>query len=189
MPKVTVYGGTNNRDYSDRDKQQSAKLGVYLAGKGATVLTGGCWGFPHFVGLSAVNAGATVIGYSPALNEREHIEKYGYPIDGVTKMEYIPADGLHKADNFIKRSWDMSPFSDVVVALGGSWGTYLEILFSFIYKKTIILVEEFEGAAQAFSQTHAFFGSRDYNPDVHYGATIIKVATIDDAITTLEKLL
>jgi len=185
---VTVFGGTNNKEFTAAEEACSKKLGKYLGEVGAEVLTGACRGFPLFVGREAIKHGAKVIGYSPAMDEKEHVEKYGFPLDGVTDMEYIKKDGKHQADNFLTRSWEMTPYSDVVIALGGSWGTYTELLFSFWYKKTIILVEGFGGAVEAFGNTHKFFGSRCYNPGVHYGATLISVKTVDEAVAEIEKI-
>ncbi|MCL2846566.1 MAG: hypothetical protein FWE38_02640 [Firmicutes bacterium] len=186
--RVTVYGGTNNKAFTEQELDCSERLGRYLAKIGAEVLTGACRGFPRFVGREAARNGSKVIGYSPAMNEQEHIEKYKFPMDGVTHMEYIKVNGEHQADNFLRRSWDMVPFSDVAIALGGSWGTYTELLFSFWYKKTIILVQGFGGATEAFANTWNFFDSRDNNPAVHMGSTIINVANVDEAIAALEKL-
>jgi len=186
--RVTVYGGTNNKHYTEAELDCSEKLGKYLASIGAEVLTGACRGFPRFVGKAAKRDGAKVIGYSPAKNEKEHIEKYNFPMDGVTHMEYITRDGEHQADNFLRRSWDMVPFSDVAIALGGSWGTYTELLFSFWYKKTIILVHEFGGAVEAFLNTWSFFDNRDNNPAVHQGAKVINAKNVDEAIAALEKI-
>ena len=185
--KVTVYGGTNNKTYDANEVAGSEKLGTYLAGIGAEILTGACDGFPRFVGRAAKNAGGRVIGYSPALNEDDHINKYKFPMDGVTDMEYITDDGVNQADNFLRRSWDMNKYSDIVIALGGSWGTYTELLFSFWYKKIIILVKGYGGAVEAFNNTYNFFDQRDFNPAVHHGSEIIMVDTIEEAIAEVEK--
>jgi len=186
--KVTVYGGTNNKEYTKQEMECSHKLGKYLAGIGAEILTGACRGFPQFVGQEAIKHGGKVIGYSPALNEKDHVEKYGFPLDAVTHMEYIKKDGVNQADNFLTRSWEMTPYSDVVIALGGSWGTYTELLFSFWYKKTIILVKGFGGACEAFHNTWTFFDERCINPAVHHGANIILVDNVEQAIEQIEKL-
>ena len=185
--KIIVYGGTNNQHYSEKEMQQCRKLGKYLADIGSEVLTGACWGFPYFVGKAAVEAGGTVIGYTPAENKTEHIERYKFPMDGVSEMSYAKKSSS-MTESFLKRSWDMTPFSDVMIALGGSWGTYFEIMLSFFYKKTIILVSEFGGAAEAFDNTHKFFDERPVNPEVHRGSTIIRVKTIDDAIASVEEI-
>ena len=185
--KVTVYGGTNNKSYTDSEISACEKLGTWLAENKMEVLTGACKGMPYYTGRAAVKAGGKVVGYTPALNKKEHIEKYDFPMDGVTDLVYNKVRWYTQAENFLRRSWDMTPFSDVVVALGGSWGTYSELIFSFFGKKTIILVECFGGAVEAFINTYNFFGSRDVNPAVHLGPTIIKVKNIDGAIEEIKK--
>ena len=188
--KVTIYGGANNKKYTEKEIACSERLGAFLAKINAEVLTGACTGFPYFVGKAVIrnNPSAKVIGYSPALNQEEHISKYRFPLDGVTHIEYVQKDGIHKAENFLKRSMDMSSFSDIVIAMGGSWGTYSELLFSFFYKKTIILIKEFGGAVTAFKNTWNFFDSRDYYSGVHHGANIITVKNVDEAIKVLGKM-
>lgn len=185
--KVSVFGGTNNKNYTKREEEECKKLGVYLGTNKDEVLTGGCGGYPYFVGKAAVDNGSRVWGYSPALTEDEHVNTYGYPIDGVTDMLFKGDATVTRAESLLKRMQDMVPFAPVCVALGGSWGTYYELILAFWYKKTIILVEEFGAAVEAFSNTYEFFGKRDINPDVHYGPTIIKVKNIDGAIAELEK--
>ena len=186
--KITVYGGTNNLNYTPAEIAQSEKLGKYLASRKMEVLTGACRGFPEYVGRAALKAGAKVIGYSPAKDERDHVDNFQFPLDAVTHMEYKKIDGASQADNFFNRSLDMTKFCDVCIALGGSWGTYTELLFSFWYKKTIILVKGFNGAVEAFENTYNFFDKRDTNPAVHQGAKIIIVNSVDEAIAELEKV-
>jgi len=187
--KVTVYGGTNNKSYSAAEISECEKLGNWLAKSKIEILTGACKGMPYYTGRAAVKAGGKVIGYSPAINKKEHVEKYDFPLDGVSDLVYNKVRWYTQAENFLRRSWDMTPFSDVVVALGGSWGTYSELIFSFFAKKTIILVESFGGAVEAFINTYNFFGSRDVNPAVHNGSTIIKVKSIDEAIKVIKGML
>ena len=185
--KVTVYGGTNNKSYSEAEISECEKLGGWLATNGIEILTGACKGMPYYTGRAAVRAGGKVVGYTPALDKKEHTEKYGFPLDGTTDLVYNKVRYYTQAENFLHRSWDMTPFSDVVVALGGSWGTYSELIFSFFAKKTIVLVESFGGAVEAFINTYNFFGSRDVNPAVHLGPKIIRVRDIDGAIAEIEK--
>ena len=186
--KVTIYGGTNNKAYSKAEVSECEKLGAWLAKNKIDILTGACKGMPYYTGRAAVKAGGKVIGYTPALNKKEHVEKYGFPLDGTTDLVYNKVRYYTQAENFLHRSWDMTPFSDVVVALGGSWGTFSELIFSFFAKKTIILVQSFGGAVEAFINTYNFFGSKDVNPAVHNGATIIKVKDIDGAIAEIKRL-
>lgn len=182
--KITVYGGTNNKVYTDRQIAECEKLGAWLGSVGASVLTGACKGYPYYVGKAAIKAGAKeVIGYSPAVNLKEHTDLYKFPTDGVTKIVYTRGKYESMSESFLRRSMDMTPYSDVVVAMGGSWGTFAELVFSFMYQRKIILVEEFEGAVKAFEDVYDFFGARDINPAVHNGAKIIKVKTVDELIS------
>jgi len=186
--RVTVYGGTNNKYYTEKEIGECEKLGNWLAENKIELLTGACKGMPYFIGRAATKSGGRVIGYTPAINEKEHIEKYDFPMDGVSEMVYNKKQYSTMAENFLIRSWEMTPFSDVVIALGGSWGTYSELMFSFFAKKTIIVVEGFEGAGKAFLNTHKFFDERDYNPDVHLGMKIYKVKDISGAIEKIKQL-
>jgi predicted Rossmann-fold nucleotide-binding protein len=162
-------------------------LGRHLGTNGDELLTGGCGGYPYFLGKAAVDSGSRVWGYSPAETEQEHIEVFKYPMDGVTDMLYKGDKTVTRAESLLKRMQDMVPFAPLCVALGGSWGTYYEMILGFWYKKTMILIESFGGAVDAFLNTYDFFGKRDINPDVHYGPTIIRVKNVDEAIVEIEK--
>ncbi|MCL2587571.1 MAG: hypothetical protein FWE31_05070 [Firmicutes bacterium] len=185
--KVTVYGGTHTNSFTQEELEESNKLGRWLGERKIEILTGACRGFPYFVGKEAATLGSKVVGFSPALNKKEHVEKYSFPTDGVTKMVYNDVDGSTKAENFLRRSLDMNHFSDIVIALSGSWGTYIELIFSFFFKKTIILIENFGGATEAFWGTYRYFDERDNNLDVHHGARIIRCKNVDDAIKELDR--
>lgn len=173
--KITVYGGTNNSSYSEQEIQQCADLGKFLADHGFEILTGACGGYPYYVGRGAVQAGGRVIGYTPGVDLKEHTEKYQFATDGVTELVYNDRNCATKSENFLKRSMEMTPYSEVVVALGGSWGTFSELLFSFFAKKKIIIVDEFKGAGEIFDVVDDYFRKRDNNPDVVNGAEIIHV--------------
>lgn len=195
--KITVFGGTNNKNYTEKEISACQKLGKYMGSIQAHVLTGACGGFPFFVGESAILNGARVFGFTPATNIKEHIDVYGFPLQGVSDMVYAkqrtnPQTGeaveVSQSESFMLRSIEMTPFSDVVIALGGSWGTFFELLLSFFYHKTIILIEEFEGAVKAFHNAYEYFGKRDTNPKVHLGSKIIRVKNVDAAIDELENI-
>lgn len=177
--KITVYGGTNNRSYSDAEVQACEDFGKFLAEHHCEILTGACGGYPYYVGRGAVKAGGKVIGYTPAINLQEHLERYKFATDGVSDLVFNEKDYPTNSENFLKRSMDMTPYSDVVVALGGSWGTFSELLFSFFAKKKMIIVKSFGGAGEIFGTTYDFFSARDNNPDVQNGAELIYVDDLD----------
>ena len=183
--KITVYGGTNNKHYSEAEIQACADLGKFLAENGFEILHGACMGYPYYVGRGAVQAGGKVIGYTPAVNLQEHLERYHFTTDGATDLVFNEKGLPTNSENFLKRSMEMTPYSDLVVALGGSWGTFSELLFSFFAKKKMIIVDEFKGAGEIFDVVDDFFRKRDNNPDVVNGAEIIHVKDLAE----LKKLL
>jgi predicted Rossmann-fold nucleotide-binding protein len=176
--KITIYGGTNNSSYGAEEIASCEDFGMFLAENKYEILTGACGGYPYFVGRGAVRAGGRVIGYTPAKNLEEHTSRYKFPADGVSNMVWAKKEYATKSENFLRRSMDMTQYSDIVVALGGSWGTYSELLFSFFAKKKIIIVDEYGGAGKMFQDTYGFFSARDNNPDVQNGAELVHVRDI-----------
>jgi predicted Rossmann-fold nucleotide-binding protein len=185
---ITVYGGTNNKVYTPAQIAACDKLGAFLGREKMTILTGACKGYPYYVGRAAIKAGAKVIGYTPAVDLAEHTGLYEFLTDGVTDLVFTKEKYGTMSESFMRRSMDMTPFADVVVAMGGSWGTFSELVMSFMAKRTIILIDEFEGAVKACQDAYDFFGSRDVNPNVHGGAKIIHARDIDDAIKCIKAL-
>jgi predicted Rossmann-fold nucleotide-binding protein len=186
--KVTIYGGGNSKQYTPEQIEKCEKLGKFLGERKATVLTGACRGYPFYVGKACVQNGGTVYGYTPAKNKKEHIESYQFPMDGVTKLVYAKKKYRTQAEAFMRREVTVASNTEVGVFLGGSWGTFTELILSFAVQSTMILVEEFEGAVKAFDDVYKFFAARDINPVVHNGATIIKVKNVDEAIQKLIEL-
>jgi len=188
MKKIIVFGSENNKHYTPEQIEKCETLGRYLASIGAQVMTGGCKGYPYYVGRAAVKHGARVLGYTPALNLEEHIGHYNMPTDGVTELVFATKNFPTKSENYLMRSVDMTSLSDTVIVMGGSWGSFSELVMSFMMKKTMILIEEFEGAVQAFINAHEFFGARDVNPAVHFGTKIIRAKTVDEVIQKMSEL-
>jgi len=187
--KIIVYGSTNKECYQSKKQQDDCeKLGKYLGENGVQVLTGACYGYPYYVGKAVIKHGGHVTGYSPAINIEEHKSLYKFPTDGVSELVFNKVKYPTESESFLRRQVEQVSFSDVAIALGGSWGTFCELILSFFAKHTIILVEEFEGAVKAFTDVHEFFGKRDVNPQVHHGGKIIRVKTVDEAIKEMAKL-
>ncbi|MDR0384329.1 MAG: hypothetical protein LBH47_03350 [Christensenellaceae bacterium] len=183
--KITVYGGTNNRSYSSKEIETCEGLGIFLAKNGFEILTGACGGYPYFVGRGAVTSGGSVIGYTPATTIEDHINIYKFPTDGTTDLVFAEKYFKTESECYLRRSMDMTDYSDIVIALGGSWGTFSELIFSFFSKKKIIIVEEFGGAGQEFLHAYNFFAGRDNNAAVQNGAQIV----ITKDIETLKEML
>ena len=186
--KLIVYGSTNNRVYTPEQRAKCEKLGAFLGKNHVDVLTGACFGYPYFVGKAVIANGGHVTGYSPAVDLAEHKELFKFPTDGVSELVYNKVKYPTESESFLRRQMEQLSFADVAVALGGSWGTFCELIMSFFAKHTIILIEEFEGAVKAFNDVHAYFATRDVNPKVHHGSKIIRVKTVDEAVQEMAKL-
>jgi uncharacterized protein (TIGR00725 family) len=61
--------------------EKALALGQEIAKAGAITVTGATTGFPLWVAMGAKQAGGYVIGFSPASNEKEHIEQYNLPVE------------------------------------------------------------------------------------------------------------
>ena len=186
--KIIVYGSTNNKTYTPEQIEKCERLGKFLGENGVGILTGSSRGYPYYVGRAAIAAGGSVTGFSPAINLEDHVKIFEFPTDGVTDLVFNKIKYETMPEAFLHRQIEQLAFAKTVIALGGSWGTFSEIVLSFLSTHTIILVEEFEGAVKAFQDVYNFFGERCIKPEVHHGAKIITVKTVDEAIQEVAEL-
>ncbi|HEX5706523.1 MAG TPA: hypothetical protein VFX96_04470 [Pyrinomonadaceae bacterium] len=100
-------------------REKAEELGRAVAARGASVLTGATTGLPHLVGRAAREGGALHVGVSPASDEREHRERFGYPVEGTDLIIYT-GFGLKGRNVVLVRS------SDVVLFVRGSVGALNE---------------------------------------------------------------
>lgn len=100
------------------------ELGCAIAERDCICITGACPGFPLEAARGAKSMGGLVVGISPALSEREHIERYNSPIEFHDVLIFT-GSGLMGREVVNIRS------SDIVVILGGHSGTLGE--FSIAY--------------------------------------------------------
>jgi uncharacterized protein (TIGR00725 family) len=112
-------GDTLAEGASEELLARAEELGRAIAARGACVLTGATTGLPHAVGRAAHARGALHVGVSPASDEREHRERFGYPVEGTDLIVYT-GFGLKGRNVVLVRS------SDVVVFVRGSMGALNE---------------------------------------------------------------
>ena len=113
-------------DFEPRVAQACRQLGRAIAAQGCCLLTGACPGLPHEAVLGAKEAGGHVIGISPALNLKEHVETFASPYEQYDVLIYTGL-GLMGRELINVRS------SDIVVVIGGRCGTLGE--FSIAYEE------------------------------------------------------
>ncbi len=106
------------------------ELGREIARRGHVLITGACPGLPHEAAKGAKAEGGTVIGISPALNLRKHVEEYKSPTRGYDALIYT-GSGL------MGREIDNIRSCDVVILAGGRSGTLGEFAIAYDEGKVI----------------------------------------------------
>ncbi|MDQ3917070.1 MAG: hypothetical protein M3348_01090 [Acidobacteriota bacterium] len=121
--KVGVMGSAGETLTGAAEEELRAKaegLGRAIAARGCVAMTGGTTGLPHLAGAAAQREGALHVGVSPAADEREHVERYGLPVEGTDLLVYT-GFGLKGRNVVLVRS------CDVVLIFRGGMGTLNEL--------------------------------------------------------------
>lgn len=121
--KIGVMGSASGK-LSKAHNKIAYELGCAIAEHGCITITGACPGFPLEAARGAHDKGGIVVGISPALSEKEHIERYHSPTDYHDLLIYT-GSGLMGREVVNIRS------SDIVIIMGGHSGTLGE--FSIAY--------------------------------------------------------
>jgi len=121
--KIGVMGSASGK-LSKVHKKMAFELGCTIADNDCITITGACPGYPLEAARGAHSKGGLVIGISPALSEREHIERYNSPI-AYHDVLIFTGSGLMGREVVNIRS------SDIVIIIGGHSGTLGE--FSIAY--------------------------------------------------------
>ena len=143
-PVIGVMGASANDALSDdqasRVKQLAEDLGLAIARANCILVTGATTGLPDLVARAFRRQGGFALGISPAENYREHVSRYGLPLDGADVIVYTGFG--YKGRNVINiRS------SDIVVILGGAIGTLNEFTIAYDEGKVIGVLEGSGGVA------------------------------------------
>lgn len=145
--------GTSNAGLSDQERQLllevAERLGRAIAAQGCSLVTGATTGLPEMVSRAVQRHGGLTIGISPAVSEREHTERYAYPVDAVEVMIYT-GFGLKGRNVVNVRS------SDIVVIFGSGMGTLNEFTIAYDEGKVIGVLEGTGGIADHLREIIAF---------------------------------
>jgi len=117
--------GTADTAHSGLDVFEKAKeLGREIAAHGAIINTGATTGFPMYSAMGAKDVCGFSIGFSPAEDEREHVETYKLPLDFMDVVVYT-GFGYSGRDLLFVRS------SDAMIIGPGRIGTLNEFSVAF----------------------------------------------------------
>lgn len=126
--KVGVYG-SGAGDIGEEVEKKAVAIGRGIAERGHTVVTGACPGIPYQAVLAARDAGGETIGFSPAVNLKQHKEDDRYPSKGFSELIFIPDDYDYanvKDARYKYRSISSIVAVDAAVIIGGRTGTMNE---------------------------------------------------------------
>jgi uncharacterized protein (TIGR00725 family) len=132
--KICVSGAAET-DCCGKDALQVAeRVGAAIAKNGCVMMDGATTGFPHEAAKGAKRAGGVVIGFSPALDEGEHVKRYGLPLE---HRDVIIYTGF----GYAGRNLILTRAADAVVVGCGRMGTVNEFTHAFEDRKPIGVLE------------------------------------------------
>ena len=135
-------------------EEKAFVIGKEIAKSGCNLLTGGCTGLPYAAIKGAKEEGGCTIGISPALDEKEHLEGYHYPVDGHDVLIYT-GFGYKGRNVILIRS------CDAVIATSGRMGTLNELTIAYGLRKVIGLLKGVPGASGEFERLAKSIGRPD----------------------------
>lgn len=134
--KIAVCGA--GKDINEEILKKAFEIGKEIAKNKAILLTGAGLGYPLEAAKGAFLNNGEVIGFSPAKDEKEHIEIYGYPTKEFTEIIYTGA-------GIPKRNYEIIENADAVIFIGGQIGTLNEFTIAFVKNKIIGILKNSGG--------------------------------------------
>lgn len=132
--KICVSGTADTSVFPQEAFSLGEELGREIARHDCVLVDGATTGFPLFAAKGAKNEGGIVIGLSPAMSEKEHLEKYKLPIDYHDLIIYT-------GFNYSGRNLLLTRSSDAVVFGCGRMGTLNEFTIAFEDRKPLGILE------------------------------------------------
>lgn len=130
--QIGVFGSADG-DGVNECAEKAWIIGMEIAERGCVLITGACPGLPHQAATGASRRNGRIIGISPAMNLKEHIEKYEYPSSWFYQLVFTGME--RKGRNIISlRSCEAAIF------IAGRIGTLNE--FTIAYNEFTIAYDE-----------------------------------------------
>lgn len=171
-------------DTVEQDSVRAREVGALIAKSGNVLTTGATIGLPYYAALGAKKQGGMSIGFSPAVNFREHLHKYRLPI---SCFDFINFTGLH----YVGRDLYLVQSSDAVITIGGRFGSLHEFTSALeSHKPCGILLgsggtaDEIPKLMEALPSPHASLVVYDKDPE-RLVAKVIKM--LDEKYEDIEK--
>ncbi|MDP2676803.1 MAG: hypothetical protein Q8O83_03905 [bacterium] len=143
--KICVSGAAETGHCPKDALERAKELGKEIVKHNAILVTGATTGFPYWAAIGAKEAGGISIGLSPALNEKEHVEKYKLPVDYMDMIVYTGFD-------YAGRNLLLTRASDGVIVGCGRMGTLNEFTIAFEDNKPVGVLEDAGGSTDLIKE-------------------------------------
>ena len=141
FPRMTIgVMGSAGGHVKEEVRKTLFDLGAEIGRRGYVLVTGVAPGLPHDAVLGSKSEGGLVIGISPALNFKEHVERYNSPTRGYDLIVYTGSGLMGREIENIRSC-------DVVVIAGGRSGTLGEFAIAYDEAKLIGVLTNTGGIA------------------------------------------
>lgn len=101
-----------------------------IAKRGHITLTGATTGLPYYSAVAAKKAGGISVGFSPAANRRDHVNRYKLPTDGFDTI-------LYTGFEYTGRNLLLVRSCDCMIMIGGRIGTLNELTIALEERKPV----------------------------------------------------
>jgi len=132
--KIGVSGAAETGACGLDAYEKAKEIGREIAKHGGIITTGATTGFPMYAAMGAKDECGFSIGFSPAANEREHVETYKLPLDFMDVVVYT-GFGYSGRDLLFVRS------TDAMIIGCGRIGTLNEFSIAFEDRRPIGILE------------------------------------------------
>ena len=118
--------------------KKAFEIGKEIAKNSILLLTGAGKGHPYEAAKGAFSAKGKVFGISPAKNEEEHKNVYGFPTENFSEIEYT---GL----GIPGRNFPLVKEADAIIVVSGQIGTLNEFTIAFHDNKVVGILKDSGG--------------------------------------------
>lgn len=122
--KICVSGAAETGHCAKDALEKAKELGREVVRQGGVLVTGATTGTPYWAAIGAKEEGGFSIGISPAVSEKDHVERYKLPTDYFDIIIYTGFD-------YSGRNLLLTRASDAVIIACGRMGTLNEFTIAF----------------------------------------------------------
>lgn len=131
--KIVISGAAETTYCNENVNELAYEIGKFLALNNVITITGATTGAPFWAAKGAYENNGYVIGFSPAINQKEHLEIYNLPLDYHHCIFYTGFG--HSLRNLI-----LVRSGDGVIFICGRTGTLNEFVISYEEKKPMAIL-------------------------------------------------